>query len=80
MREKMEITWMSIFGALALPILGIILLLVPWKKLKRSMHYPLGPDGIDKKAKAYASDTTYMGYMEGGPSIGQDTPHDKKDK
>lgn len=80
MRDKMEITWMSILGAFALPILGIILLLIPWKKLKRTMHYPIGPDGIDKKAKAYASDTTYMGYMEGGPSIGQDTMHDKKGK
>ncbi len=76
----METTLMSILGAIALPILGIILLLVPWKKLKRTMHYPLGPDGLDKKAKAYASDTIYMGYMEHGPSIRQDTTLDKKDK
>ncbi len=79
MRDKMETTWMSTLGAFALPILGIILLLVPWRKLKKTMHYPLGPDGLDKKAKAYASDTIYMGYMEQGPSMGQDTALDKKD-
>ena len=73
----METTWMSILGAFAIPILGIILLLVPWKKLKRTMHYPLGPDGLDKKAKAYASDTIYMGYMEHGPSIEKETNSNK---
>ena len=76
----METTWMSILEAFALPILGIILLLGPWKKLKKTVHYPLGPDGLDKKARGYASDTIYMGYMQQGPSIGQDTTLDKKDK
>ena len=74
----METTWMSILGAFALPILGIILLLVPWKKLKRTMHYPLGPDGLDKKAITYASDTIYMGYMEQGPSIEKDASSSNK--
>ncbi len=74
----METTWMSILGAFALPFLGIILLLVPWRKLKKTMHYPLGPDGLDKKAKAYASDTIYMGYMEQGPSIEKDVSSSNK--
>jgi hypothetical protein len=77
-REKMETTWISILGAFALPILGIILLLVPWKKLKKTVHYPLDPDGLDKKAKAYASDTIYMSYMEQRPSIEKDASSSNK--
>jgi hypothetical protein len=73
MREKMEDSWMFLVGALGIPILGIILLLVPWRKLRRGMHYPLSPDGIDKEAKVHASHTIYMGYMEQGPSRRKDT-------
>jgi len=64
----MEITWMSLVGAFGIPVLGIILLLLPWKKLKRAMHYPLGPDGTEKEAKAHASNTIIMNYMLQGPT------------
>jgi hypothetical protein len=65
----MENSWMGLLGAFGIPILGIILLLLPWKKIKRSIHYPLGPDGIDKEAKEHATHTIYLSYMEQGPSI-----------
>jgi hypothetical protein len=60
----MEDAFMLLLGALAFPILGIILLLMPWRKIKRRMSYPLGPDGIDKEAKAHASHTISLSYME----------------
>ena len=80
MRDKMEDSWIFLVGAFGLPILGIILLLVPWKTLRRSMHYPLGPDGIDKEAKAHASYTIYMGYMEQGLPIRKDASSSNKRK
>ena len=60
--HKMEI---GKFLLAIFPLLGLILFLVPWKKLKKS-HYPLGPspDGKDKRGKQYASDTIVMGYMQ----------------
>ncbi len=69
----MEDTWTVLLGAFGIPILGIILLLLPWKKIKRSMHYPLGSDGIDKDAKAHASHTIYMSYMEQSPPLEEET-------
>ena len=69
----MEDSWMFLVGALGIPILGIILLLVPWRKLKRSIHYSLGPDGIDKAAKEHASNSIYLSYMEQGPPLEEET-------
>ncbi len=69
----MEDTWMVLLGAFGIPILGIILLLLPWKKIKRSIHYPLGPDGIDKDAKEHATHTITLSYMEQGPPLEEET-------
>ena len=68
MRDKVKNTWMFLLGSFGIPIIGIILLLLPWKKIKRSMHYPLGPDGIEKKAKDHASNTIIMNYMAQEPT------------
>ena len=38
----MEDIWTFIAGTFGIPIIGLILLLAPWKKLRRSTHYPLG--------------------------------------
>jgi hypothetical protein len=69
----MEDSWMVLLGAFGIPILGIILLFLPWKKIKRSIHYPLGPDGIDKDAKEHASNTLYLSYMEQGQPLEEET-------
>ena len=59
--------WMFLLGVFGIPLLCLILFFLPWKKLKKS-HYPLGPDGISKKAKRFASDTIVMGYMNQDPT------------
>lgn len=64
----MENTWMFFLGVFGIPLLSLILLLLPWKKLKKSMHYPLGPNGTSKKAKRFASDTIVMNYMTQDPT------------
>jgi len=71
-------SWMMLLGALGLPILGIILLLMPWRRIKRRIHYPLGPYGIDKEAKAHASHTISLSYMEQRPSIEKETGSNRR--
>jgi len=69
--------FLQVFG---IPLLGVFLLLLPWKKLKRSMHYPLGPDGIDREAKLHATNTITMNYMLQGPTREGETLDSSKRK
>jgi hypothetical protein len=51
--------------------------LLPWNTIKRSIHYPLSHDGIDKEVEAHATNTIYLCYMEQGPSIEKETSSNK---